>query len=173
MSRKFYQFVSIERNESITINGHITGVENGVPYYVNYILKTDVSWMVESISIGIESDRSYKLEFTKDEVEGWVDKENNPAPELAGCIDIDISLTPFTNTLPINRLNLKVSESKEISVLYFKLPEGEFKKVKQRYTNIDGRFYKYEGLDTGFSTVIEVDKFGFVVNYPGLWLRII
>jgi uncharacterized protein len=166
------EFVSVKTNEAITVNGYITGVEDGKPYYIHYLLKTDATWIVESILIEVESDVAYVLEFKKDNNEGWKDKENLQISELADCIDIDISLTPFTNTLPINRLKLEVAESKEISVLYFKLPEGKFKKAQQRYTNIDGRFYKFEGLDSGYTTVFEIDNFGFVVNYPGLWQRV-
>lgn len=166
------EFVSIETNEVITVNGYITGVEDGKPYYVHYILETDLTWTVKSVSIAIESDKSYTLEFKKDSNKGWMDKETKLVTELAECMDIDISLTPFTNTLPINRLKLEIGKSKEIMVLYFKLPEGKFKKVLQRYTNIDGRFYKYESLESGYTVVIETDKFGFIVNYPGRWHRV-
>ncbi|HVU10099.1 MAG TPA: putative glycolipid-binding domain-containing protein, partial [Phototrophicaceae bacterium] len=34
----------------------------------------------------------------------WRDADDNPLPELDGCIDVDISATPFTNTLPIRRI---------------------------------------------------------------------
>jgi len=39
-------------------------------------------------------------------------------PELEGCMDVDISVTPFTNTLPIQKLGLAPTESPEVSVAY-------------------------------------------------------
>jgi len=88
------------------------------------------------------------------------------------CADIDISLTPFTNTLPINRLNLSEGSSKEINVIYIDLPKAQCKPVKQRYTNLGNGFYKYENLDSGFTSSIEVDENGYVINYPGIWHRV-
>jgi hypothetical protein len=81
-------------------------------------------------------------------------------------------LTPFTNTLPINRLNLTEGDSKEIEVVYFDLPSSNFSPLKQRYTNLGNGIYKYESLASGFTANLEVDNEGFVINYPGIWQRV-
>ncbi len=43
--------------------------------------------------------------------------------------------------------------------------------VKQRYTcleqHADGARYRYEGLATNFLTELDVDRNGFVLDYPG------
>jgi hypothetical protein len=43
-------------------------------------------------------------------------------PQLGGAIDIDISITPFTNTLAIRRLNLRRGQSEEIIAVYIRVP---------------------------------------------------
>ena len=103
----------------------------------------------------------------------WFNEKGELLSQFSCCTDIDISITPFTNTLPINRLHLPAGSSKEDTVLYINLPACECKPVKQRYTNLGNNIYKYENLATGFISNIEVDEDGYVVNYPGIWYRIL
>ncbi len=95
---------------------------------------------------------------------------------MNGCIDIDISATPFTNTIPIRRLLLKAGESKEIKVVYVDIYNYNLRPVNQRYTclnsNINGYKYRYENLNNGFTAEFFVDKEGFVIDYPDLFKRV-
>jgi hypothetical protein len=47
-----------------------------------------------------------KLELISDGRGKWTDASGNPLPALDGAIDMDLSVSPFTNTLPIRRLRL-------------------------------------------------------------------
>jgi uncharacterized protein len=97
-----------------------------------------------------------------------------PLPQLAGAIDIDISITPFTNTLPIRRLRLQTGQSQEILVAYVQLPGLAVTTDRQRYTCREpDRRYRYESLDGDFTREIEVDGHGLVVTYPGLFRRVL
>jgi hypothetical protein len=94
-------------------------------------------------------------------------------PRLAGAIDIDISITPFTNTLPVRRLRLKTGQSEDILAVYIQLPELTVTTDRQRYTCLEpNRRYRYESLDSDFTRDIEVDGHGLVVTYPGLFRRV-
>ena len=100
----------------------------------------------------------------------------HPLPDLQGCIDVYIRVTPATNTLPIRRLGLAVGDSRDIAVAYVPLPQGAGdlrpRRVMQRYTRLDGPGrYRYEGLDSGFVAEIEVDAAGLVLDYPGVFRR--
>lgn len=90
-------------------------------------------------------------------------------PDLAGCLDIDIALTPFTNTLPIRRLGLEVGEEAEIAVVYLQPAEHpvEVREMHQRYTRLDEHVYRYQS--GAFSRDLEVDSDGIVLTYPGIW----
>ncbi len=96
--------------------------------------------------------------------------------DLEDCIDIDLAVTPFTNTLPIRRLNLDPGESREIVVAYIAAPALRVNRSRQRYTRLkpleDLNRYRYEGLDSGFQTLITVDHDGLVIDYPGLFKRV-
>lgn len=99
-------------------------------------------------------------------------------PELEGCLDLDISFTPATNSLPINRLCLGKGEAAEIKAAFLPPPtEGGVlsrpRPVMQRYTCLDpGRRYLYEGLESGFKAEIEVDDTGLVLGYPDSFRRV-
>jgi hypothetical protein len=94
-------------------------------------------------------------------------------PELDGAIDVDVSATPFTNTLPIRRLDLAEGQSADIRAAYVSLPELTVKIDPQRYTCLErGRRYRYESLDSEFVREIVIDAEGLVVTYPGLFKRV-
>jgi uncharacterized protein len=65
-------------------------------------------------------------------------------------------LTPFTNTLPINRLKLAEKQHEQIPVLYLDILGGQAVAVQQKYTRL---------------SPISVDASGLVVKYPGLFER--
>ncbi|PLS83873.1 MAG: hypothetical protein CYG60_20870 [Actinobacteria bacterium] len=107
----------------------------------------------------------------------WTTRSGEAVPGLKGCTDVDISATPFTNTLPIRRLGLAPGESAELSVAYVDVGEMRAWTEGQRYTclrqDAEGGLYKYESLDGGFTADLPVDADGLVLNYPGLFRRAI
>jgi hypothetical protein len=97
-------------------------------------------------------------------------------PDLDGCIDVDISSTPFTNTLPIRRLGLEPGESEELAVTYILVPELLVGAERQRYdcleAQAEGGLYRFEALPSGFTAELPVDADGLVIDYPGLFRRV-
>jgi uncharacterized protein len=86
-------------------------------------------------------------------------------------VDVDINRSPLTNTLPIRRLG--VSAPREIDVAYVSVPELTVRPVRRRYTLLPGDqpVYRYES--GSFSADLPVDGDGLVLDYPGLWRRIV
>ena len=91
--------------------------------------------------------------------------------DVHGCDDVDLALTPATNTLPIKRLKLPVGGSESVVAAWIKFPELTIEPLSQRYTRIGKNTYRYES-NTGFSAEIVVDDLGLVTTYPGGWERI-
>jgi len=139
---------------------------------VRYRILCDSSWRVRKAEIArIGDDRS--VELVSDGAGNWMDAVGVAQPQLRSAIDIDISVTPFTNTLPIRRLGLKRGQSSEILVVYIQLPSLIVATDRQRYTCLeDGRSYRYESVDSEFTRDIEVDARGLVVSNPGLFRRV-
>lgn len=88
-----------------------------------------------------------------------------------GCIDIDIPLTPLTNTLPINRLNISPDQEQQIRVIYCDLLQGKFTAVNQKYIRRSDSIYHYQNVPNDFEAEIEVDAHGLVIDYPQLFVR--
>ena len=120
-------------------------------------------WVTRRVTVG-----PLVLEHDDD---GWrVDGE--PRPDLADAVDIDIVLTPFTNTLPIRRHDWEIGQSRDFTMAWVDVPSLEVIPDPQRYTRIDNRVYRFESLDSDFTRDIQVDADGFVVEYPGLFSRV-
>src|SRR4029450_5847699 len=64
-------------------------------------------------------------------------------PRYRDCVDVDLSFTPATNTLPIRRLGLDIGEEAEIHVAWLVWPELSVERVLQRYTRLAGGRYRY------------------------------
>ena len=92
--------------------------------------------------------------------------------DLANAVDIDLAITPFTNSLPIRRLDLAIDDEADVIVAYVSFPDLEVTIEEQRYTRLDEDRYLFESLDSDFSSEIEVDLDGIVVDYPGLFDRL-
>lgn len=104
----------------------------------------------------------------------WRNGEGKRLPALAGAIDVDFSASPFTNSLPIRRLNLGAGEATEIAVAYVRFPDLELFVDRQRYTCLSpGQRYLYESVDGTFSAEIDTDDLGLVTLYPGLFRRVL
>jgi len=96
-------------------------------YRVEYRIKTNQNW--ETVFFEIISQHSNKLQSLQFEGDGkgnWI-SNGKKANQFKGCIDIDIPLTPFTNTLPIRRLKLTPNQAQEIQVIYCDLLEQKIK----------------------------------------------
>lgn len=131
-----------------------------------YLIKTNPNWETVYFEINAHiGDKETRFSFHGDGKGNWRNVDLN------GCIDIDISLTPFTNSLPINRLHLKIGERRIVDVLYVDVLERQIKKVQQAYTRISTFKYQYENVPNDFEAVITVDRSGFVMDYPGLFVR--
>jgi hypothetical protein len=88
-------------------------------------------------------------------------------------VDVDLWPTPFTNTLPVRRLRLAEGVAAEIRVLYVNAPDLSVSAQVQRYTRQGGGLYRFESLEDGFTSEIELDEQGLVRVYPGLFERVL
>ena len=140
-------------------------------FTVRYTIFCDASWRVRKCEIE-STEKKERLLLESDGLGSWSNNSIAIA-ELNGAIDIDITATPFTNTLPICRLKLKEIQTEEISVVYMTVPKLNISAERQQYSClVPNRRYRFEQLDTGFVREIETDENGLVLMYPGLFRRI-
>lgn len=162
------------RHDGVVADGLIIGLDDNTPFRLRYTVRCDEGWRVREVTIGmIDGERS--LHLIGDGEGRWTDGAGNALPALDGCIDIDISATPFTNTLPMRRHTWQPGESAEFSMAYIGVPALTVQPDPQRYTcfyvsDQGGRFL-YESLDRDFEALLVVDADRLVTDYPHLWRR--
>lgn len=162
----------VESNEQgVKIYSTVAGSFNGKRYNLKYEIKTNQSWETLSVCIDFKSEGGHeKFTYESDTKGNWT-CEGKSLDAFKGCIDVDIPLTPLTNTLPIKRLRMEDHSPENIKVLYFDLLAHETKAVHQLYERKSVLTYHYENIPNDFEGEIEVDENGFVIYYPSLFLR--
>ena len=154
----------------IVVTSTIVGSYHEKIYRVEYVIKLNSAWETQHCFLEFQYENEIrKLEFLNND--GKWSLNGKYKAEFDGCTDVDIPLTPFTNSLPINRLKLCQSEEREINIVYIDLLENSMRHVKQKYRKISSGVYKYENIPNDFETEIKVDEEGFVVDYPELFIR--
>jgi uncharacterized protein len=161
-----------ETAKHITVDAAIIATVDDERFAMTLAIICDESWRVREVRAAVVGD-DRGLHLTSDGEGHWRDANGKPLAVAAGAIDIDLPVTPFTNTLPIRRLNLKKGASADIRTVYITPPNFEIISDPQRYTCIEPlRRYRYESLDSDFVAEIDVDADGLVVTYPDLFKRV-
>lgn len=172
--REYYSLenclVDISR-DGVEINSVIVGSYQNIIYRVEYEIKATQLWETKFVRIfGQYKNRQHRFRFESDGKGNWI-INGKAEKKFAGCIDIDLPLTPFTNTLPINRLKMAPNQEQLIKVIYCDLFNDEFSLVNQKYTRLSDSFYRYQNVPNDFEADIQVDAHGFVIDYPELFVR--
>lgn len=165
----------IQTDNGITFNSVIIGIENE-PYRIRYEISCDAGWHVKRLSV-VELDSAKTVSLQSDGEGNWITPTGEPVEELLGCLDIDISNTPFTNAISIRRLNLKPGESADVPVVYVDVPALTYRPARQRYTCLEytarGGLYQFEWADEHYTARLPVDGDGLVINYPQEYRRVL
>ncbi|NEE03532.1 putative glycolipid-binding domain-containing protein [Phytoactinopolyspora halotolerans] len=149
----------------------IAVLDDGSPVRVSYEVVCDDAWRTRRVSVDVHGGPSVALLCGDDG--RWREPGGGERTELAGCVDVDIALTPYTNTLPIRRLQLQPGESADIRTVYVRFePTLTVTTSEQRYTRLDSDADTVYGFRSGaFEAELPVDADGVVIDYPGLWNR--
>jgi hypothetical protein len=162
------------RDSGVVADGMVLGETEGRPFRLAYGVRCDAYWRVRAARVGVPGEPP-KVELLSNGEGNWTGPDGRDLPYLDGCEYVDVSETPFTNTLPIRRLGLASGEYADISVAYFDGTELQPWPEPQRYTCLEkgegGGLYRFVNLDGGFTADLAVDAEGLVVDYPGLFRR--
>jgi uncharacterized protein len=157
--------------DHILAEGLVIGTADGEPFGLDYRLVLDRAWRLREAGLRTASGRS--LQLTSDGAGLWT-VNGQVDGSLDRCIDIDIQSTPFTNTLPLRRLNWSAGQVALIEVAYISVPSLAIEPRRHRYTALSpGSLYRFEALGTDFTADLPVDPEGLVTDYPGLFKRLI
>ncbi|MDR2236428.1 MAG: putative glycolipid-binding domain-containing protein [Chryseobacterium sp.] len=164
-------FTIQETPEHYAVSSKITGSFKDKIYAVEYTINIDKNWNIQEFAIQSEVN-SVKNTLSGKKLGNQWEINQIIRPELEGIPYIDISLTPFTNSLPINTLKLQENDSRDIHVIYIDVLHADFRPVSQRYTRTAKEKYRYENIPKNFEAEITVDEAGLVLDYPQLFEKV-
>jgi uncharacterized protein len=157
------------------------------PLRLDYDVACSPDWATRRVTMTLVHGRAVRrAELVTDALHHWW-MDGAELPAVAGCADVDLSLTPSTNTLPLRRLgllDLELGESRDVRAAWVRFPELRVEALPQRYTRVGERQFRYEswsGRPAGpanassanaFVAELEVDAIGLVVSYSSLWERV-
>lgn len=95
--------------------------------------------------------------------------DGNERSDLDGCEEIDISATPFCNTLALRQMGEATQRS--FTMLYVPLPSLELRPFTQSYKSLEPRQWRYSssGANGEFQARLTVDEEYLVLRYEGLF----
>jgi hypothetical protein len=146
----------------------------GRPFRLAYALAWDARWRLREARLTVTTDDGTRTLALQTDGRGRWRDDRGERPDLEGCLDIDIWPTPFTNTFPIRRRPLAVGERAEFVMAWVSAPALTVRPMRQGYTRLDDRRYLYENLEgSGFRAQLPVDEDGIVLDYQGVFRRIV
>lgn len=155
--------------EGIKVRSAVVGEVDAARHGVLYELNLTPDWRFQTMLLQRTDGRMMVLRRGDDGI--WLDMEGAALPQLEGCFDVDLEMTPFSNTLPIRRDPLFIGETRRFWMAYVPADTLEPFADEQIYTRLDERLYRFENGDGAFTAEISVDEDGLVTAYPELFER--
>lgn len=176
LDNKKFEHVRLVKQKSIFLaDGVIIHLSTFKSFRIRYQIECDQKWQVRKAELNFIDEQEKNLIIHSDGQGNWSNREGQIIPDLNGCGDLDIYLSPFTNTLALQRLNLGPGESKDINAAYIEIPELTCSRFPQRYTCLErtanGGLYLYENRDSDFKAELPVDSDMLLIEYPGYFKR--
>ncbi|KKB06790.1 hypothetical protein VE25_21015 [Devosia geojensis] len=157
-----------EEADGIFARGVIVS-ENERRFAASYTVSLSLDWLFREVDI--ETVEGTRLNLTRDPLGNWT-ADGIALPELGGCVDIDMSASAFTNSLPIRRVGMQVNEPQRFDMAWIPLdtlkpfPDGQI------YTALGEGTYRYQSEASGFEGRITVDSDGLILKYDPLFERV-
>jgi uncharacterized protein len=157
------------------VQGTTAAVEDARTWVVTYSIRLDATWVTRSARImGRTVSGSREALLQSDGAGRWL-INGSAAPDLDGCLDVDLESSAMTNTLPVHRLGLPAGGQAEAPAAYVRALDLNVDRLEQTYRRIadkaDQQRYEYSAPAFGFTSRLVYDESGLVVNYPGIAQR--
>ena len=157
-----------ETEDGILVRSVVTGHFEKLAFGASYEVRLTPDWRFLSLSLHRTDGRSLTLAA---EGSGLWTMNGSPAPHFDGCIDIDLSASPFTNSLPIRRARFDIGVPQRFRMVWIPLDTLDPLIDEQIYTKLGPGRFRYQSGDGTFTADLSVDDDGLIIDYPALFRR--
>ncbi len=157
------------------IEGCTTAIESHQTWVVDYTIHLDQSWRTQSARISGRSASGSHASVLELEGEGRWLVDGKTAPQLDGCLDVDLESSAMTNAIPVNRMRLPVGGQASCPAAYIRAHDLAIERLEQTYVRIPDvashQRYDYSAPAFEFACRLVYDDSGLVLDYPGIAVR--
>jgi uncharacterized protein len=161
--------------EGHRIEGCTTAVEAGEGWAVEYVISLASDWTTRAARIVGRSALGVREVRLEGDGAGAWRIDGAAAPELDGCLDVDLESSALTNAFPVHRLRLDPGQQADAPAVYVRAPNLHVERLEQTYVRLhdDGhrQRYRYTAPRFGFECQLCYDELGLVLEYPGIAVR--
>jgi hypothetical protein len=158
----------VETRAGARLAGTVLMLAAGAPLEVRYAVDVNRYWLTTRAEIRVTDGASLLLDT---DGRGHWAAGGRRVVELDGCRDVDLEITPATNTLPIRRLQPAAGRPVEARAAWVRFPSLDLEPLDQTYERLSETSFRYRSGD--FEAELEVDDDGLVVRYGDLWERVV
>jgi hypothetical protein len=149
------------RAQSLIVDG------GAKPFGMTCDWRLDPVWRSLRVKLDLlDANGEHTLEIERAGPDSWL-VNGEARPDLEGCLEVDVSATPFCNGLALRRLG---REPGELTALYVLASDLSVQPSRQRYERA-GENWRYVDLGAakGFTAVLRFDDDLVVRDYEGLF----
>ena len=162
-------------DDGYRIEGSSAAIEDGQAWAVEYSIALDRNWLTKSALVrGRSASGRRELMLEADGAGRWT-VNGSAAPEVDGCLDVDLEASSLTNSFPVHRLGLQVGQQADAPAAWVRALDLSVERLEQRYVRKpdDGnrQRYHYTAPTLGFEAELVYDEAGLVIDYPGIAVR--
>jgi uncharacterized protein len=138
---------------------------------VTYVLRLSATWETRQFLLFRDLDQP-DLWLGTDGTGRWGEINGAHRPDLTGCTDIALAITPFTHTVPIRRLMLEVGDHAHVTAALIDTDTLGVVPVSYRYERLTARRFERTNADTGERIGFDVDEYGLVHDEADAFRRL-
>jgi uncharacterized protein len=153
--------------DGLRLSGIVLTPAHGTPLEVRYLVETGPDGLTRRVEVALDGGATRRV-LLADGAGHWRWEDGPELPEVDGTLDVDLTVTPATNTLPIRRLAaLQAGQQRDLQMAWVQFPGLEVIASAQRYQRLAADRWHFSTGD--FHAELLVDPDGLVLDYGGLF----
>ena len=168
--------MSADVNGRRRMAGTTAAVEADNAWAIQYEITVNPDWRTRSARVvGRSASAPRRVLTLEADGAGRWRIDGQPAPQLDGCLDVDLESSALTNAFPVHRLGLQVGQGASAPAAYVRALGLSVERLEQHYRRLDDngtrQRYRYAAPAFEFACELLYDEAGLLLEYPGIATR--